>query len=104
MPATVTKNFEFSASLSQGKKVLGHNYILRATFEASDLSAENGLAEKIEKTLIEKVHSRDLGETNDLALLKDFWGVVTQATRPAKLLSLCLERDRRTQWTFTNPG
>ena len=112
MKATVTKIFEFSASHSQGGRVLGHNYVLRATFHAVEPSAENGLSEKIDNALIKKIHSRDLGEVDflkntppeDLPLLRSFWVVITQATRPAQLESLRLERDRRTQWTLASSG
>ena len=107
MPATVTKTFEFSASHSQDGKVFGHNYVLRCTFLATDASAEAGLTEKIESSLIHKLHSRDLGESvdflknvalNDLSLLRAFWRVITEATRPSQLHSLRLKRDRRTEW------
>ena len=113
MTATVTKTFEFSASHSHGGKVLGHNYILRCTFPAADVSVEEGLSETIEKVLIQNVHSRDLGESVDflknvppdeLSLLKVFWGLITQAVPHAPLRALCLERDRKTQWTLSASG
>ena len=109
MSATFTKIFEFSASHSRDGRVLGHNYVLRFVFLASDVSVEEGLTEKIEIALIRKLHSRDLGDVdflkhtaiNDLALLRAFWPIALEATRPAQLHSLCLERDRVTQWTLT---
>ena len=70
---------------------------------------EAGLVEKIESSLIQKLHSRDLGEhvdflkgvpLNDPALLKAFWAVLEPAVLPAVLRSLSLERDRRTRWTL----
>ena len=100
-------------SHSEKGKILGHNYVLSATFQAADASAEEGLTEKIGEALIQKVHSRDLGESvdflknvalNDLSLLRAFWTVITQATRPAQLQSLSLQRDRHTQWTLTPSG
>ena len=111
MTATFTKIFEFSASHSRGAKVTGHNYTLEATFAAADASAERGLEEKIDKALIQKVHSRDLGQhvdflkgrpLDDLSLLNSFWTVVAEATRPAELRALSLRRDRRTRWTLKN--
>ena len=111
MKTTVTKSFEFSASYSDAGKVFGHNYVLRATFHSQDATVEHGLSEKIENSLIQKMHSRDLGQDveflkntppNDLSRLRVFWGVIAEATRPAQLVSLCLERDRRTQWTIAS--
>ena len=115
MRASVTKSFEFSASYSlptpagRSEKVLGHNYVLRATFQAEDASQEHGLDEKINQALIQKMHSRDFGlhvdflknvSPSDLSRLKVFWRIITEATRPTRLQSLCLERDRHTQWTL----
>lgn len=109
MKSTLTKSFEFSASYSDGSKVFGHNYVLRATFVASDFSEEAGLAEKIDSALIQKIHSRDFGlhvdflkntPPNDPARLKVFWEKITQAVQPLRLHSLCLERDRKTRWTL----
>ena len=113
MTATVTKTFEFSASHAHGDKVIGHNYTLRAVFQVSDEHAETGLSDKIEKCLIQKVHSRDLGQhvdflkgaaLNELALLKAFWAVIEPSVHPTVLHSLSLERDRRTLWTLTASG
>ena len=113
MTATVTKTFEFSASHSHGGKVIGHNYILRCTFPATDASAEKGLSEKIEKVLIQKIHSCDLSESvdflknvppNELSLLKVFWTLIAQALPHAPLEALSLQRDRQTQWTLSSLG
>ena len=113
MTVTFTKTFQFSASYAQYGKVLGHNYTLRATFRANDEKAEEGLTEKVESSLIQKLHSKDLGEhvdflkgvaLNDPAMLKAFWAVLEPAVRPAVLHSLSLERDRRTQWTIAASG
>ena len=110
MIVTLTKTFQFSASHGHNGKVLGHNYTLKATFRAPDAKVEEGLAEKVERSLIQKVHSRDLGEhvdflknvaLSDPVLLRAFWDVLEPATRPAALRSLTLERDRRTQWTLS---
>ena len=112
MITTVTKIFEFSASHAHADRVVGHNYTLRATFYAPDERTEAGLGEKIEVSLIQKLHSRDLGEhvdflkgvpLNDPALLKAFWAVLEPAVLPAVLRSLSLERDRRTRWTLAAP-
>ena len=107
MIVTLTKTFQFSASFAEGNKVLGRNYTLRVTFRAPDGRLEEELAEKVERSLIQKLHSRDLGEDvdflkgtelNDPVLLKKFWAVLEPAVRPAVLSSLSLERDRRTEW------
>ena len=109
MTATFTKIFEFSASHSAGARVIGRNYALEATFAAPDVETERGLEERIDRALIQKLHSRDLGQhvdflkgrpLDDLSLLQSFWPVVAQAARPAELQVLALRRDRRTQWTL----
>ena len=109
MDVTLTKTFQFSASFADGNRVEGHNYTLKATFHAADERAEEGLDEKIEKSLIQKLHSRDLGEhvdflkgvpLNDPSLLKVFWSVLAPAVHPVVLYSLSLERDRKTAWTL----
>ena len=109
MVVTLTKTFQFSASFTDGDGVAGHNYTLRATFRAPDERVEEGLDEKVESSLIKKLHSKDLGEhvdflkgvsLNDPNLLKTFWSVLEPAVRPAVLRSLSLERDRKTAWTL----
>jgi hypothetical protein len=110
MNSTLTLVFEFSASYSQGDRVTGHNYILSATFDALEEPAEPAIRAAVEKELIQKIHSRDLGQhvdflkgkaLTDLSLLRTFWPRVSQACSPARLVRLCLERDRRTRWTLT---
>ena len=110
MATSVTKTFEFSASYSRADKVIGHNYTMRATFLAAAEADEDGLTEKIQKTLIQKIHSKDLGEHVDFlkgvaiherALLKSFWPIIVQAAKPVPLKKLSLERDRSTRWTLT---
>ena len=110
MQATFTKSFEFSASYSKDGKVFGHNYILRATFQAASAADERGLSEKIDQVLIQKMHSRDFGlhvdflkttPADDLSRLKVFWEIIQKAAEPVRLESLCLERDRRTSWALS---
>ena len=110
MTSFLTKSYEFSASYSEVDKVVGHNYVLRATFETSGDDAGEALDKKIQDTLIKKIHSSDLGQhvdflknkkITDLTLLKTFWPLVAQAALPARLERLCLERDRTTQWALT---
>ena len=111
MTTRVTKTFEFSASHTEGSKIVGHNYTLRTTFIAPDARLESGLQEKIERSLIQKVHSMDLGEHVDFLkgvapngpeLLKAFWAALEPVVRPSVLCSLSLEQDRRTLWTISS--
>ena len=110
MTSFLTKSYEFSASYSEADKVVGHNYVLRATFEACGDGTEETLDKKIQDALIKKIHSSDLGQhvdflknkqITDLSLLRSFWPLVAQAALPARLERLSLERDRTTQWALT---
>ena len=113
MFASVTKTFEFSASYSKADKVIGHNYTLRATFLAASEADERGLVPKIQDALIQKIHSKDLGEhvdflkdvvISDVALLRSFWPIIANATKPVLLKKLSLECDRSTRWTLAEEG
>ncbi len=111
MKLTLTKAYEFSASYSSGKRVIAHNYRLIAIFENVAEFSETGLDSNVHSSLIQKIHSRDLGQDvdflrdvvlSDVSLLKAFWPLVAEAIKPANLVSLSLERDRLTRWTLTD--
>jgi len=104
--ALFTKLFYFSASFSHGREVHGHNYTLGVTVEYSPKLDEALLAQKIQTSLIDKIHSRDLGldvdflkkiPISDYNLLKVFSAVLAREIRPARLHGLFLERDGRTR-------
>ena len=105
----LTKSFEFSACYSSGNRVIAHNYRLEAAFEDFSELLEPDLDRKIQNALIQKIHSRDLGQDvdflrgvslSDISLLKAFWPLVAETAKPAMLASLSLERDARTRWTL----
>ncbi len=111
MRSTLTKSYEFSASYSSGSRVKAHNYRLVATFENIPESLGPELDLKIQNTVIQKVHSRDLGldvdflqgvSLSDVSLLKAFWPLIVDAAKPVPLTALSLECDRHTRWTLTN--
>lgn len=97
-----TKSFPFSASHTRGSQVFGHNYILSVTVRTTeDDSAEARMIEVIEKDILLKVHSRDLGENITLSgLLRTFWKDITPKLLPFEITSLVLERDARTRAEF----
>ena len=85
---------------------MGHDYLLSVTTEALDENLETEIESKIQKVLIQKMDSRDLGlhvhflkniEITDTNLLKAFWKLVEPAIKPVRLKSMCLERDSRTK-------
>ena len=99
----LTKFFPFSASFSRGKEVHGHNYTLGVTVEHSEKLDEALLEKKVHRSLIEKIHSRDLGlhveflrktEITDLNLLKAFSKILVREIKPARLREVFLERGR----------
>ena len=109
MKSTLTKSYEFSASYSSGNRVVAHNYRLEASFEDFSELLEPHLDQKIQNVLIQKIHSRDLGQDvdflrglshSDISLLKAFWPLVAETAKPATLASLSLQRDARTRCTL----
>ncbi|MBI2095014.1 MAG: hypothetical protein HYT89_02475 [Candidatus Omnitrophica bacterium] len=105
MRHTFTKIFCFSASAESHGRVTGHNYKLGVTVDGLEENAEGGFEEAVQKALIEKIHSRDLGTDvdflkgkalGDQALLEIFGGIIQKIIAPLGLRSLTLERDERT--------
>ncbi len=111
MTLLFTKQFPFSASYARGEKVLGRNFVLEAALEApADEEAETRFVETVERELVSKIESRDLGihvdflkgtSIDDRSLLAAFWPIVERAAAPARLRSLSLERDSRTRTTLS---
>ena len=110
MRHTFTKIFCFSASVESHGRVTGHNYKLSVTVDDLEESAEGRFEDAIQKSLIEKVHSRDLGTDvdflkgqalSDKTLLEAFGGIIQKTVAPLRLRSLTLERDERTIRTLT---
>jgi hypothetical protein len=100
-----TKQFGFSSSYADNNRVIGHNYILNLTTEAVDEASELRIESIVQKTLIDKMHSRDLsldvdflkGVTiSDAALLNIFWKILEKELLPIRILGMSLQRDRRT--------
>ena len=105
-----TKLFYFSASFFRGREVHGHNYTLIVTLKYSDRFNEFAVEQKIKKSIIDKIHSRDLGHDvdflrgvpiTDLNLLKIFSEIITREIQPVKLTELSLERDKNTRLLIT---
>ncbi len=108
---SLTKSFEFSASYCLGNRVVAHNYRLEATFQNLLEPSAAELELKIQNTLIQKIHSRDLGQDVDflrgvslseISLLKAFWPLIAKTVKPAVLTALSLESDSHTRWTLTD--
>jgi hypothetical protein len=103
---TFTRTFDFSASFSRDGKIFGHNYTLSVTTDWLDEAAEARFDEKIRRSLISKMESRDLGlhvdflkgaKLNDENLLAVFWPIVKREIDPLPLYRLSLRRDCRTE-------
>ena len=101
-----TKLFYFSASFSRGPEIHGHNYTLIATLHYSGKFDEAAIEQKIKKSIIDKIHSRDLGldvdflrgtKITDFNLLKIFSKIIAGEIKPARLAGLSLERDKNTR-------
>ncbi|MGH7197475.1 MAG: hypothetical protein ACREH5_01880 [Candidatus Omnitrophota bacterium] len=103
---TFTKTFDFSASFSRNGKIYGHNYTLGITTDWMDEEAEALFEEKVLRSLIKKMESRDLGlhvdflkgaKLNDENLLAIFWPILKKEMLPLRLHRLSLRRDNRTE-------
>lgn len=106
MKTSQIKKYCFSASFSRGERVIGHNYILGVMTDALDEGQENALDLTVQRALIEKIDSRDLGKDVDflknikideMSLLKAFWKILKPEIHPILLRSLFLEKDGRSQ-------
>ena len=93
--------------------MIGHNYLLSVTTEVLSEDQEIELDKLIQKNLIQKIDSRDLGlhvdflkgvEINDLNLLKAFWSFLEPIILPASLEALSLESDDRTKTSLLKDG
>jgi 6-pyruvoyl-tetrahydropterin synthase len=110
MQVHLTKRFFFSASYSRAARVHAHNYTLGVTVTLPDEDYDESFLEaRVRETLVDKVHSRDLGlhvdflkgcSITELSLVTVFWGIVKKAVAPAELVSLTLEKDKTSQWTL----
>jgi 6-pyruvoyl-tetrahydropterin synthase len=103
------KSFYFSASFSREGKVFGHNYALTVSMDCPDEKRRFLIENKIQESLIQKIHSRDLGlhvdflkgvELTEENLLKIFWSLIEKNIHPVILRSLSLEKDSRTKLTL----
>lgn len=102
MKAVLTKVFHFSASYEKNHKIFASNYRLGVTTSALDESDEADFEKKIQESLIQKIHSRDLGlhvdflksvAITETALLQIFSERIKNTIAPLPLFALSLERD-----------
>ena len=104
MDAELTKSFAFSASYSAGARALGRNYIFSVTVPALTEAQEPAFEETVQREILSKVHTRDLGEVdflrgialNDEVLLRAFWKRLAKPLEPYRPKRLSLQRDART--------
>ena len=106
MKTTALKKFQFSASYNVGDRVIGHNYTLGVLTDVLDEAQEKTLERVLQRALIQKVDSRDLGldvdflrntQITDINLLHAFWKLLEPEIRPILIRSLFLEKDNRSQ-------
>ncbi len=110
MNESTTKSFRFSASHSEGSKVIGKNYIMEVTTRALSAKEETEFEKTVESRLLRHLESRDLGleveflkdiEITDANLLKVFWGLLEKGAPFVQILSLSLIRDSKTKTTVS---
>ncbi len=106
----LTKLFYFSASFSRKSEVHGYNYTLLVRVPFSEKTDENYIEKKIHDSIIQKIHSRDLGRDVDflkkikiteLNLLRIFFKIIQREIKPNKLVELSLERGRGTFFSIS---
>jgi hypothetical protein len=109
MTLRLIKYFNFSASYETKGRVIGHNYQLAVTLEYLPEEDEAVVTQKIQRDLIDTIHSRDFGqhvdflknkEITDALLLMEFSQIIRKAIAPAKLLELTLKRNDRSAVTM----
>ena len=110
MKAVLTKVFHFSASYEKDHKIFASNYRLGVTTAALDESEEAVFEKKIQESLIQEIHSRDLSlhvdflkgkRVTEHQLLQSFADRIKKEIAPWPLFSLSLERDERTKITLS---
>ena len=106
MKITSLKKFSFSASYGEKGRVIGHNYALGVLTDALDEAQEKMLERVVQRSLIQRIDSRDLTldvdflkdtEITDINLLHTFWKLLEPSLRPILLRALFLEKDGRSQ-------
>ena len=89
--ALLTKLFYFSSSFARGREIHGHNFILSVTVEFTSKTNESRIEEKIQRSVIQPIHSRDLGldvdflkntPITELNLLKVFTRIIKNEIKP----------------------
>ncbi len=109
MRVSFAKTFHFSASHEKNGKVYGHNYALTITTDSMTDAQETVFENTIKERFIDQIHTKDLGlhvdflrsiDISDEKLLKIFFQIIEKLICPAKLCSLSLKRDDRTEVTL----
>jgi len=110
MKAVLTKVFLFSASYEKDHKIFASNYRLDVTTVTLDELGEADFEKKIQESLIQKIHSRDLGlhvdflkgvTITETALLQIFSERIKKTIAPLPLFGLSLERDNLSKITLS---
>lgn len=105
MTKELTKFFSFSACHTVSGRVLGRNYRFGITVEWVSQDQEDRLVAIVQREVIAKVHSRDLGESVDFlkniriddgSLLESFEKRLSALLSDFKVIRLVLERDSET--------
>lgn len=110
MRTLLAKKFPFSASFERGGRHFGHNYVLTVEAEPADGVGDEEITARVDRTLIHKMESRDLGlhvdflkglEISDANLLGAFWKILERELKPAVITRLGLQKDARTETTLS---
>jgi hypothetical protein len=109
MRAELTKIFSFSACYSAAGRVLAGNYLFGITVEWLPEPREKELMEIVQREVIRKVRTRDLGDQvdflkkitiDDRSLLEAFWKCLSVPLSDFGVKSLTLRRDLETSTTI----
>ena len=110
MRTLLVKKFPFSASFERAGRHFGHNYVLTVEAEPAAGVGEEEITARVDRTLIRKMESRDLGlhvdflkntELSDANLLGTFWKILEDELKPAVITRLGLQKDARTETTLS---
>lgn len=109
MRTELTKTFAFSACHTHSGRVLGRNYLFKITLEWLPEDREKAVSEIVQREILSKVHTRDLGEDvyflkkaviDEASILQAFWQRLSGPLSGFRVKCLTLQRDSETSATF----
>ncbi len=112
MKAVLTRSYPFSASFERDEKIHGYNFKLEISVVWVSEQTEFRLDQKVQASLIDQIHSRDLGldvpflanqPISETSLLNTFFEILKKELPDLQILGFALVRDDRTVFSLIIP-